>query len=134
MPVTLLDPEGLKKPSTHHHASVATGTRHVHVSGQVALDADGQLVARGDLAGQVAQSLRNVGLALAGAGASFADVVRLKIYVAGWTPDMMPAFAAGVSRVAGELRLGQPPTSLIGVSILFEPDILVEIEATAILD
>ena len=134
MPVTLLDPVGLAKPDTHHHVSVATGARQVHVSGQVALDENGELVGKGDLAAQVAQTFRNVAIALEAGGATFADVVRLRIYVAGWKPDMMPAFGEGVGRVAEELNIGKPPTSMIGVSILFDPDFLVEIEATAILD
>lgn len=132
MPVSLLDPVGLKKPATHHHVAVATGTRQVHVAGQVALDENGELVGKGDLAAQVAQAFRNVAIALKAGGATFVDVVRMRIYVAGWSPDMMPAFGEGLGRIADELNIGQPPTSMIGVSILFDPEILVEIEATAI--
>lgn len=134
MPVSLLDPAGLKKPATHHHVAVSTGSRQVHVAGQVALDENGELVGKGDLAAQVAQTFRNVAIALEAGEATFADVVRMRIYVAGWRPEMMPAFGEGIGRVAEELKIGQPPTSMIGVSILFDPEILVEIEATAILD
>lgn len=133
MPITLLDAPGLPKPETHHHVSVATGSRQVNVAGQVATDANGAMVGKGDLAAQIDQAFRNVALALKAGGATFADVARLRIYIAGWSPAMLPAFGDGLSRVA-DLGIGQPPTSLIGVSILFDPDILVEIEATAILD
>lgn len=134
MSVSLLDPIGLKKPITHYHVAVGTGTRQVHVAGQVALDRNGELVGKGDLAAQVAQTFRNVAIALEAADATFAEVVRLRIYVAGWSPDMMPAFGDGIRRVAEELNIGQPPTSMIGVSMLFDPEVLVEVEATAILD
>jgi enamine deaminase RidA (YjgF/YER057c/UK114 family) len=133
MPVTLMNPEGLFQPEVYRQVAVATGTRQVHVAGQVAYDTEGRLVAPGDLAGQVAQAYRNVAVALASAGASFADVVRLTIYVVDWSLDKMPAFSAGLQQVAEELRIAPAPASLIGVSMLYEPGILVEIEATAVI-
>ncbi|MCY1032133.1 RidA family protein [Corallococcus sp. BB11-1] len=132
MPVTLLNPDGLMKTEMYRQVAVATGTRQVHVAGQVAYDAQGQLVAQGDLAGQVAQSLRNVAIALAAAGATFNDVVRLTFYVVDWKRELLPDFLAGIEQVAGELKFVSAPSSLIGVSILFEPGVLVEIEATAV--
>ncbi|RBO86923.1 RidA family protein [Nocardia puris] len=136
MAVRLSTPEGMFTPVPYHHVSVSTGTRHVHVAGQIARDADGNPVAPGDLAGQLAQALRNTARGLAGAGATFADVVRLRFYVTHWTPDKYPAFLEGIDRVATELALPQPPPPLsaIGVDYLFEPDVLVEVEAYAILD
>ena len=136
MSVRYLTPEGMTQPTPYHHVAVATGTRHVHVSGQIARRADGTPVATGDLAGQVAQALRNTATGLAGAGATFDDVVRLTFYVTRWTPDKIDEFMQGVERVAAEigLALPMPPASLIGVQYLFEPDVLVEVEATAITD
>lgn len=136
MTVEHFTPRGMLQPTPYHHVAVGTGTRHVHVSGQIARLADGTAVAPGDLAGQVAQSLRNTAAGLAGADASFADVVRLTFYVTGWTPDRIGDFMAGVEAVAAEIGLPtpMPPASLIGVDYLFEADVLVEVEATAILD
>ncbi|GGF44128.1 RidA family protein [Williamsia phyllosphaerae] len=136
MSVTFLSPTGMTQPVPYHHVAVATGTRHVHVAGQIARLSDGTPVAPGDLAGQVAQALRNTAIGLTGAGASFTDVVRLTFYVTDWTPEKMGDFMAGVEQVATEIGLSSPmpPASLIGVSILFEPDVLVEVEATAIVD
>ena len=133
MPVTLMNPDGLMKTEIYTQVAISTGGRQVHVAGQVAYDADGLLVAPGDLAGQVAQAFRNVAIALAAAGATFGDVVRLTIYVVDWKLEKMPAFLAGIEQVAAELQMTRPPSTLIGVSMLFEPGILVEIEATAIL-
>ena len=77
---------------------------------------------------------RRVGLD--GAGATFDDVVRLTFYVTRWTPDRIGEFMVGVQGVAEELGLPTPlpPSSLIGVEVLYEPDVLIEIEATAVLD
>ena len=136
MTVRRFTPEGLMQPTPYHHVAVATGTRHVHVSGQIARRADATPVAPGDLAGQVAQALRNTATALAGAGTTFDDVVRLTFYVVGWEPQKIGDFMAGVERVAEEVGLPVPlpPSSLIGVDYLFEPDVLVEVEATAVAD
>jgi enamine deaminase RidA (YjgF/YER057c/UK114 family) len=136
MNVQLLSPAGMTQPLPYHHVAIGTGTRQVHVAGQIARDADGGPLAPGDLAGQVAHALRSTGLGLAAAGAAFADVVRLTFYVVNWTPEKMDDFLGGIQSVANELGLPSPlpPVSLIGVSHLFEPDVLVEVEATAVLD
>ncbi|AUZ88698.1 hypothetical protein CVO76_14375, partial [Arthrobacter agilis] len=104
--------------------------------GQIARTADGTPVAPDDLAGQVAQALRNTHAGLLSAGAGFGDVVRLTFYVTGWSPDKIEAFMTGVTAVAEDidLPLPMPPSSLIGVDYLFERDVLVEVEATAVLD
>lgn len=136
MAVQRFTPEGMMQPTPYHHVAVGTGTRHVHVSGQIARRADATPVAPGDLAGQVAQVLRNTAAGLAGAGATFDDVLRLTFYVTAWEPGKIDAFMAGVAEVAEEIGLPTPlpPSSLIGVDYLFEPDVLVEVEATALLD
>lgn len=136
MPVIRFSPEGLQPNTPYDHVAIGTGARQVHVSGQVAYDAEGALVAPGDLAGQVSQALRNSARALCGAGAGFPDVVRMTFYVTSWTPDMIVPFMEGVNAVAAEAELPSPmpPASLIGVDQLFEPDVLVELEVTAVLD
>ncbi len=136
MPVTLINPDGIPTPpgGLYHQVAIATGTRHVHIAGQIARDADGQPVAPGDLAGQVAQAYRNVAIALEAAGATFSDVVRLTFYVVDWKPEKLADLAAGVARIAEELHVVPAPASLIEVVSLFEPDVLVEIEATAVVD
>ncbi|MCD4527363.1 RidA family protein [Nocardioides sp. cx-173] len=136
MSVQLISPPSLMQPVPYHHVAIATGARQVHVAGQVARDKDGSPVAPGDLAGQVAQVLRNTAVGLGAAGAGFSDVVRLTFYVTQWSPDRIEAFMAGVAQVSEELGLPNPlpPASLIGVAYLFEPDVLVELEAVAVLD
>ncbi|HJE58083.1 MAG TPA: RidA family protein, partial [Nocardiopsis listeri] len=96
----------------------------------------GERLSPGDLAGQIAHSLRNTARGLAGAGASFSDVVRLRFFVTDWQPEKYTDFMAGIESVVEELGIPQPlpPLSAIGVDYLFEPDVLVEVEAEAILD
>jgi enamine deaminase RidA (YjgF/YER057c/UK114 family) len=134
MSVQLLSPASMMQPVPYAHVSVSTGTRHVNVAGQIGRDADTDQMA-GGLTAQVAQALRNTARGLAGAEATFADVVRLRFFVTQWTPEKMGDFMAGVDLVAQELGLPQPmpPASLIGVDILFETDVLVEVEAYAVL-
>lgn len=136
MTVTLSTPEGMFQPVPYHHVSVATGSRQVHVAGQIARDGAGNPVAPGDLAGQLAQAMRNTARGLAGAGATFSDVVRLRFFVTHWSPEKYEDFVAGIEQVAEELALPDPlpPLSAIGVDYLFEPDVLVEVEAYAVLD
>ncbi len=134
MSVHRLSPAGLQPHTPYDHVAVATGTRHIHISGQIARDADGRPVGGGALDSQVEHVLRNTARALEGAEASFADVVRMTFYVTQWSPDQIGAFMNGIQRVADELGIPQPlpPASLIGVDYLFEPDVRVELETTAI--
>ncbi|GAA2571755.1 RidA family protein [Pseudonocardia hydrocarbonoxydans] len=134
MTTRLISPPGMLQQTPYHHVAVSTGTTHVHVAGQVGQRGD-EPVAADDLAAQVAQALRNTAIGLAGAGASFSDVVRLTFYVTRWTPDKIETFMAGVQAVAEDIGLPapMPPASLIGVEVLFDPDVLVEVEATAVL-
>src|ERR1700754_4624221 len=135
MAITLVNPDGLPKPEVYRQMSVATGSRLVFLAGQVARDADGAKVGEGDFAAQVEQCYLNIGTALAEVGGSFDDVAKLTIYVVDWTPDKMPLLGEGVARAAAKLGVGPvKPITLLGVAALGEPDLLVEVEATAVLD
>jgi enamine deaminase RidA (YjgF/YER057c/UK114 family) len=134
MPVTLVNPEGLPKPQVYRQLSVATGSKLVFLAGQVARDADGRPVGEGDFAAQVEQCYLNVATALAGIGGSFDDVAKLTVYVVDWSPEKMPLLGEGVSRAAAKLGIDPvKPITLLGVAALGEPDLLVEVEATAVM-
>ncbi|MFJ9645496.1 RidA family protein [Streptomyces sp. NPDC004244] len=135
MAITLIDPSGLPQVDAYRQVSVASGSKLVFVAGQVAWDADGTTVGAGDLAAQVEQCYLNVGTALAAAGASFADLAKLTVYVVDWTPDKMPRLMDGIGRAAARLGVAPvPPASLLGVAALDVPEHLVEIEAVAVVD
>jgi len=135
MAVTLVNPSGLVQIDVYRQVSVATGSKLIHVAGQVAWDAEGKTIGEGDLAAQVEQCYLNVGTALAGVGASFADVVKLTLHVVDWTPDRMPELLEGIARASAKLGMTPAaPASLFGVAALDVPEHLVELEATAVLD
>ena len=135
MSVDLIDPAGLLAPQMYRHMAVTSGSRTVYLSGQVARDAEGRPVGAGDLAAQVEQAYRNVATALAAVGGTFDDVAKLTLYVVDWDQSKLAGLGEGVGRAAQ--RLGSSPlkpTTLIGVSALGEPDLLVEVEAVAVLE
>ncbi|MFI5496737.1 RidA family protein [Actinoplanes sp. NPDC051859] len=135
MSVTLVNPAGLPDAGVYQHVSVATGTKLVHVAGQVSWDVDGTVVGAGDLAAQVEQCYVNVHTALTSVGATFADVVKLVVHAVDWEPAKMPQLLDGIARARTRLGITvNPPASLFGIVALDVPEHLVEIEATAVLD
>lgn len=134
MPVTLMNPDGLPKPDVYRQPSVATGSRMVFLAGQVARDADGKPVGEGDLAAQVEQAYLNIATGLAAVGGTFDDVAKLTVYVVDWSEEKFPLLGEGVGRAAAKLGVDPTkPITLLGVASLGEPDLLVEVEATAVL-
>lgn len=135
MAVTLLNPPGLIEVPAYRQVSVGTGSRIVFIAGQVSWDENGTIIGHGDLAAQVEQCYVNVGTALAGAGATFDDVVKMTVHVVDWTPDKLPLFMEGVERAAARLGVAPvPPATLLGAAALHIPEHLVEVEAVAVLD
>ncbi|MBV9531720.1 MAG: RidA family protein [Bradyrhizobium sp.] len=125
-------PKGLLHNPAFSQVAVARGARAIYTAGQVSIDEQGGLVGAGDLAAQTAQAMRNVGLALAAAGAGFGDVVKITTYVVNYKPEHRA--------IIGQARRpffanGEPPAStLLGVSALAMPEWLIEIEAVAFVD
>jgi enamine deaminase RidA (YjgF/YER057c/UK114 family) len=134
MAVEVFNPEGLPQADMYRQVAVATGTRTVFVAGQVARTANGEPVGPGDLAAQVEQAMVNVAVAVEAAGGTFADVAKLTVYVVDWQPEKMAQLGEGAMRAAARASVDPlKPITLIGVSTLAEPDLLVEVEAIAVL-
>jgi len=122
--------EGLLKNPAYSHVAVASGARTVYIAGQVAMDSQGNLVGAGDLSAQTEQVMRNLGTALAAAGAGFADVVKITTYVVDYKPEMRAAI--GKARTPFFAGREPPASTLVGVSALAAPGWLIEIEAIAV--
>jgi enamine deaminase RidA (YjgF/YER057c/UK114 family) len=127
----LINPDGLPVPLSYTHVVVASGTRIVSVAGQVAEDADDNLVGPGDLAAQARQAFANVGRCLAAAGARPDHVTMLRIYVVGHRPEFLPLISEARKSVFGDYK---PADTIVGVERLAEDGRLIEVEATAVLD
>lgn len=123
-------PTGLMQMPSFSQVVVASGTRTIYTAGQVSIDATGGLVGAGDLAAQTAQAMRNVSLALAAAGASFADVVKITTYAVNYKPEDRAVISK--ARAPFFAGLTPPASTLVGVSALALPEWLIEIEAVAV--
>ena len=129
--IELVRPAELAGTANCAYAAVTDPGRMVFTAGARPLDADGATVAVGDVAGQTRRAMANLVTALAGAGAGLPDVLKTTVYVA--TSDRSDLTAAeDVVRAAfGD---HDPPSTLVGVTVLGRPDQLVEVEAVAVLD
>lgn len=133
MPNSKINPAGLYDAIGYgfSHAALQDGGRTLHLAGQVAWDKDCNVVGGGDLSAQTRQALANLRAVLAEAGATPADVVRLRTYVVDHHPDKLgPVLTEVGAFYEGALPA---PNTFIGVQALALPDFLVEIEATAVI-
>jgi enamine deaminase RidA (YjgF/YER057c/UK114 family) len=112
---------------------VRTGTtRTIYVSGQVSVDESNKVVAPGDLGRQAQVALEDLSKALASAGATPADVVRLGIYVKDYKQDQAAVISSALRNTF--VAEWMPTSTWLGVSSLALDEILIEIEATAVVD
>lgn len=125
----IINPWSWQEQFGFNHGHEITGpARTLYVAGQVSLDDDGQLVHEGDLAGQVSKSIDNIEAVLNAANMSLSDVVRLTIY----TTDV-DEMLANYDRLRRFNDAGANYVStLLGVARLAFPQLLVELEATAV--
>lgn len=120
-------PEGMPPSVGYSHAVAGTGTL-VAIAGQVAMDENGELVGPNDPRAQAERVFENLALALAAAGASFSDVIKLGVYVTDIA--ILPAVREVRDRY---VNTEHPPASTaVQVSALFRPGYMIEVEALAV--
>jgi reactive intermediate/imine deaminase len=120
-----INPEGLMQPTAY--TQVVRHNSFLFLSGQVSVDAEGNLVGEGDMRAQLRQVLQNMKTALASQGADLGSIVKMTIY----TTDMDAYLATGdINREYWPA--GAPANTLVQIERLARPDFLVEIDATAI--
>lgn len=130
--VRLFNPPTLHKPFGYSHVAEITGGKSIVLSGQVALDLQGNLVGKDDFEAQVRQVFANIGAALGAVGANFHNVIKLNYFCAD-SVDLTVALPA-VRTIRDTLVNTQaPPTStFLVVRRLARPEFLIEVEATAV--
>jgi len=125
------NPANLHEPRGYTHAVAVEGGRTIFIAGQVAFDHGGNLVGPGDLRAQTAQALENLTAALAAAGATPADVVKLNTYVVNYKPADLPIIREARAQIFTGDKL--PASTLIGVQALAFDGLLIEIEAITVI-
>jgi enamine deaminase RidA (YjgF/YER057c/UK114 family) len=125
-----VNPQGLVKPTGYTHVVVAPDGRTVYIAGQVAFDSAGAVVGIGDFTAQAEQVYRNLERALQSVGGTMADLVKTTTFIT--DVKNLPSLRQVRSR---RLSKTQPPANtLLEVSSLARPDLLIEIEAVAVLN
>ena len=122
------NPPALSKPTGYTHVVEVTGpSKTIYISGQIALDKDGNVVGAGDMKAQAEQVFKNLAAALASAGAKFSDVVKMNTFIT----DMQqaPAVREVRARYFGDTS---PASTLVQVVHLARPELLLEIEVIAV--
>lgn len=126
MPFTTIATQAAKPVANYKMATRLEGGRLVYISGQVARDASGNLVGKGDIRAQARQVFQNLRQVLQAAGGDLKDLMKITTYIT--TLEHFPAVAEARSEVfQGEL----PASTLIVVKSLFHPDFLIEVEGVA---
>src|SRR5262245_13467632 len=127
-----INPPGLKPLGMYSNVACARGGTVVFISGQVAVDAQGRVVGKGNMEAQAAQVFENLKLALEAAGATFQDVLKLTIFIRDLSPEARKAVMNVRSRYISHTR--PPAATMIGIDRLVEDDLMLEIEAVAMVD
>jgi enamine deaminase RidA (YjgF/YER057c/UK114 family) len=127
-----INPSALVKPIGYAHGVVTTGGRLLFLAGQPGLDANGNVVSRGDIIAQCAQAYANLKAVIETAGGTPADVVKLTIYVTD-----KAAYKANLKSIGAVYRntFGKhfPAMTLVEIKSLFDDDALVEVDGFAVI-
>src|SRR5215207_5679155 len=126
-----INPDGLSEPRAYSHVITAEGGKVAFISGQIAFNSVGELVGAGDFRAQVRQVFKNLEIAVQGVGGNLSDIVKITIFI----PNYVTAYHRPILNEVRSEVFGNhaPGSSLVGVQALVFPEILVEIEAVAVI-
>jgi enamine deaminase RidA (YjgF/YER057c/UK114 family) len=128
-----VNPTSLPRPSGFSHGILANSGRLLALAGQTSTDAEGQIVAPGDLIGQYEQVLRNLQAVVQEAGGSMQDIIKITIFVS--NRDDYLAHLKPLGRVhRAFFGSYYPATALFEISRFFQDGVLIEIEGLAVID
>lgn len=132
MEIERFNPDGLAARPFYHHVVLSSAATTVHISGQVGLDADGNVVGEDDFAAHVSQAYANLDIALTAASVTRDQVVKVTTFVVDYDHEIKwPPIKEIHAAFFGE---AVPSWTVVGVQALARPDLLIEIEATAVND
>jgi len=126
-----INPEGLVQSRVYSQVIETQGGRTVYIAGQVAWDADGNVVGD-DLQGQAQKVFANLKTAVEAVGGTVADLVKVTIYVVNYQQEHRQTILTALNDYLDSEK--RPVSTLLGVQSLARPDLLIEIDAIAVLD
>lgn len=126
-----INPPELNPANGYSHVVVAPAGKTVYISGQVSLNEKAEVVGKGDVRAQTEHVFQNLKKALAAAGATFDDVVKVTYFVVGLKPEHLPHLREVRAKYLNQQT--PPASTLVGVAALAVADWLVEIEVIAVL-
>jgi enamine deaminase RidA (YjgF/YER057c/UK114 family) len=124
-----INPPTLSTPRGYTHVVTAAGGKMVFIAGQVAWDTEGEIVGKGDLRAQATQVYENLKAALAAAGATFTDVVKMNTYIVNFKAADLPIIREVRGKYFAHENL--PASTLVGVQALAVDGLLIEVEVIA---
>lgn len=129
----IMNPSEWKKPRGYSHLVKTTGGSTLHLAGQAAFDAEGNLVGDGDFPAQYEQTLKNIEVVLKTGGAGLTDIVRMTIYCT--DRDAFYSYGKEVGKIYSKY-FGDyvPAVTLVEVSRLFMDGMMIEIDVVAHID
>ena len=128
--IRFVNPDGLFKPATFSQIAIAKGDTVVFISGQTARDEKSVIVGAGDVKRQAEKVFENLRVAVEAAGGSMGDIARITTYIVGLKPEDRLWIGEMV-----KVHFPKPPAhTLVGISALAVPELLIEIEAIAVID
>jgi enamine deaminase RidA (YjgF/YER057c/UK114 family) len=127
-----LNPPTLSSPTGYSHIAVVAAGRQIHLAGQVAFNVAGQVVGKNDLVAQAEQVFSNIAAALGAAGAILENVFKMVVYVVDLNSEKAQSIRAVRKKYLGDGPY--PASTVVGVTSLVNPELLLEIEVIAAID